>query len=105
MIGEIKDKNYIKNYLIPKNYITTSYDVYKERTKSSFELLDSIKGENIYRVHPHLIFCDTLIKERCITHDNKNIFYSDDDHLSVKGAEIVNKLIISEIEKIEKKSN
>jgi peptidoglycan/LPS O-acetylase OafA/YrhL len=105
MIGEIKDKNYIKNYLIPKNYITTSYVVYKERAKSSFELLDSIKGENIYRVYPHLIFCDTLIKERCITHDNKNIFYSDDDHLSVKGAEIVNKLIISEIEKIEKKSN
>ena len=38
----------IKNYLVPRNYITTSYEVYKDRTQSSFELLDSIKDENIY---------------------------------------------------------
>ena len=65
----------IKDYLIPKNYLTTSYEVYKKRTKSSFELLDSIKGNRINRVYPHKLFCDTTIKNRCITHDDKNIFY------------------------------
>ena len=84
--------------------INTSYEVYKKRVKSSFELLDSIKNENIYRVYPHKLFCDKIIKDRCITHYEKNIFYSDDDHLSLKGAEMINDLIMKEIEKIERKS-
>ena len=95
----------IKDYLIPKNYITTSYQAYKDRAKSSFELLDSIEGKNIYRVYPDTLFCNTIIKNRCVTHDDKNIFYADDDHLSIKGAEMVNNLIMKEIEKIENKSN
>ena len=84
------------------NYVTTSYKVYKDRSKTSFELLDSIQGENIYRVYPHKLFCDTIIKDRCLTHDDKNIFYSDDDHPSYKGAEMINDLIMKEIEKIRK---
>ena len=83
--------------------MTTSYEVYKDRTKTSFELLDSILGSNIYRVYPHKLFCNTTIKDRCLTHDDKNIFYSDDDHPSYKGAEMINDLIMKEIEKIEKK--
>jgi peptidoglycan/LPS O-acetylase OafA/YrhL len=85
--------------------VTTSYKVYKDRTKSSFELLDSIQGDNIFRVYPHILFCDTSIKNRCITHDDKDIFYFDNHHLSLKGAEMVNDLIMKEIEKIELKSN
>jgi peptidoglycan/LPS O-acetylase OafA/YrhL len=87
------------------HYITTSYKVYKDRTKSSFELLDSIKGKNVHRVYPHKIFCNTLVIDRCITHDEKNIFYADYDHLSYNGSLLVNKLIIEKIKKIEKESN
>jgi peptidoglycan/LPS O-acetylase OafA/YrhL len=104
MMKNIKENGDAKNFSDFKN-INTSYDVYKNRTKSSFELLDSIKGENIYRVYPHTLFCDTNIKNRCVTHDNKNIFYIDDNHLSLEGAKMVNDLIIKEIEKIELKSN
>ena len=74
--------------------ITTSYQVYKERTQSSFELLDSINGKNIYQIYPHTLFCDTLIKDRCVTHDSKDMYYRDDDHLSFKGVEMLNDLII-----------
>ena len=99
-------KSRIINHKFFKNKITTtSYDVFKKRTKSSFELLNSIKGENIYRVYPHTLFCDTIIKDRCVTHDDKNIFYFDDDHPSSKGAEMINDLILKEIEKIELRSN
>ena len=99
-------KSRIINHKFFKNKITTtSYDVFKKRTKSSFELLNSIKGENIYRVYPHTLFCDTTIKDRCVTHDDKNIFYFDDDHPSSKGAEMINDLILKEIEKIELRSN
>ena len=92
----------------PKNpnlvNITTSYDVNKKRTKSTFELLDSIQGKDIYRVFPHSLFCDTAIKNRCITHDEKNIFYQDYNHPSSKGSQMINDLIMKEIEKIELKS-
>ena len=98
-------KKYIKNNLVPKEYITTSYKVYKERTNSSFEVLDSITGGNIYRVYPHKFLCNNLIKDRCITHDNENIFYRDSHHLSIKGAEKISNLIIKEIDKIQLKSN
>jgi hypothetical protein len=98
------NKNVDKKNIEFNNFITTSYKVYIERTNSSFELLDSINGENIYRVYPHKLFCDKTIKDRCTTHDDNNVFYSDDNHLSLKGAEMVNDLIIKEIENIELKS-
>ena len=82
-------------------YITTSFEVYNERNKLSFELLDSIKNDNIFKVYPHKLFCNTIIKGRCLAHDDKNIFYADDDHPSPKGAEMINNLIIEEIEKME----
>jgi peptidoglycan/LPS O-acetylase OafA/YrhL len=96
-----KPKNVNKKNLNINEYISTSYQVYQNRTKSSFELLNSIQGDNIYRVYPHTLFCDTNIKDRCVTHDDKNIFYADDDHPSSKGAEMINDLIMKEIEKIE----
>jgi peptidoglycan/LPS O-acetylase OafA/YrhL len=92
----------LKNYKFFKiNKTTTSFEVFKERTKSSFELLDSIKADNIYRVYPHTAFCNKTIKKRCITYDNKNMLYHDDDHPSLKGAIMINDLIVQEIEKIE----
>ena len=81
--------------------ITTSYDVYKKRSNSTFELFDSIQNDNIYRVYPSNIFCNTVFKNRCITHNNKDIFYVDDDHLSLSGSKLLNNLVIKELEKIE----
>jgi peptidoglycan/LPS O-acetylase OafA/YrhL len=97
-----KNKLFLKPNL---NSVTTSYEVYKNRTKPSFEMLNSIQNRNIYRVYPHKLFCNTLIKDRCVTHDDKNIFYSDNNHPSTKASEMINDLIMKEIEKIEIKSN
>ena len=101
---------YSKNFFSSKRkvelkYVTTSYQVYKDRTKSSFELLDSLRGENIFKVYPHKLFCNTLIDDRCVTHDDDKIFYYDDDHPSIEGAEMINSLIIKQIKKIEDKLN
>ena len=94
------------NYKIFSNILLdTSFDVFKKRTKSSFELLDSIQGKNIYRIYPHTLFCNTTIKDRCVTHDENSLFYYDVHHPSLKGAEMINDLIMKEIEKIELKSN
>ncbi len=82
--------------------LSGSYDVYKKRNKLIFETLDSIENKNIYRVYPHTFFCDRQIKNRCIANDQENLFYFDDDHLSLKGSEFIAKQIIKEIEKIRK---
>ncbi len=103
-----KLKNLIKSFpkddkdkvIETSNFITTSYQVYQNRTRSSFNLLDSIQGKNIYRVFPHKLFCDTIINERCITHNDKQIFYADYNHPSLKGAEMINELIMIEINKM-----
>ena len=100
----INRKNkFSKNFEL--TYITTSFDVLKNRNELSFELLDSIRGDNIYRVYPQNLFCDTTIKDRCVTHDKENVFYTDAHHPSYKGAEMINDLIMKEVEKIELKPN
>ena len=85
--------------------LSSSYEVYKKRNKLIFEILDNIKNENIYRVYPHSYFCDKQIENRCVTNDKNNIFYYDDDHLSIQGSKFVTDEIMKEIEKIELKSN
>jgi len=101
-------RKYIFNKNLFKNstpVVSVSYDVYKKRNKLIFEILDSIKNENIYRVYPHSYFCDKQIKDRCVANDENNIFYYDDDHLSIQGSKLVVDEIMKEIEKIELKSN
>lgn len=82
---------------LTNNPITTSYDLYIERSKESIELLDSIEHENLYRVYPYELFCDNQIKGRCVTHDDTHLFYADEGHPSYKGAEMINDLIIDKI--------
>ena len=85
--------------------VDTSFNVFKNRSETSFELLDSIKSNNLFRVYPNKLFCNTKIKNRCITHDKSNFYYDDNDHPSIKGAEMINDLIMEQIKKIELKSN
>ena len=86
-----------KNFKLNDELFSTSYEIYKERTKSSFEILDSFNNNKIKRVYPHKLFCNTILENRCITHDNQNIFYSDSNHPSSKGVELINNLILKEI--------
>ncbi len=85
---------------LTNNPITTSYDVYLERSKESIEIFDSIEHENLFKVYPHKLFCDNQIKGRCVTHDNEHLFYADESHPSYKGAEMINSLILREIDTI-----
>jgi peptidoglycan/LPS O-acetylase OafA/YrhL len=82
------------------NPVTTSYERYKQRTKSSFKLLDSIEHQNLYRVYPHQLVCDSAIVGRCVTHDENKILYSDDDHPSHNLAALINDQIVGKISQI-----
>ena len=81
-----------------EKYVTTSFNTFKDRTKSSFSLLNSIKNKNLIRIYPHKLFCDNIIKERCITHDSEKLFYLDDDHLSSAGSNLIVNEILNILE-------
>ena len=82
------------------NLFTTSYNVFKDRQSEVFATLDKIDNKNLYRIYPHKIFCDNQIKNRCLTHNDKNLFYTDHDHTSIKGSELIVDLILKKIEEI-----
>ena len=81
---------------------TVSYpDIYwKERVMESNKVLDLISDENIIRVYPDKIFCDNLVKDACVGAYEGKIYYSDDDHLSKEGAELISEPLLGIIEKI-----
>lgn len=91
-IGKSSDSD---SDLVP--ILSTSYDVYKTRNKRIFNILDSIDHPNISRIYPHKLFCNTKIKNRCVANDKDFLFYHDDDHVSLKGSEMIVKKIIKEI--------
>jgi len=95
-------KHLFENNSFENSYpiLSSSYDSYQKRNKLIFEILDSVETPDIYRVYPHKVFCDKQIKNRCIANDEENIFYSDDDHLSIQGSNYVVDEIMKKIEKI-----
>ena len=114
LLGDLKIPVIIKNRILPKltlwpvetavelvwpldDPVTTSYDVYVDRTQSTFDVLDSITSDRIIRIYPHKTLCDERDGGRCVTHDDNNIFYIDPDHLSDAGARLLTGEIMKEI--------
>jgi peptidoglycan/LPS O-acetylase OafA/YrhL len=77
-----------------KGNLQYSYQEYLKRTKSTYEIYDSILGKNIFRVYPEKIICNQI---QCKSYNNDTNFYSDHNHPS---QHFINK-IIEDIIKIE----
>ncbi len=84
--------------ILKNNPITTSHKVFRDRTKTSYKLLDSINHDRIIRIYPEKLFCNTEIRNRCLTHNLDSSFYIDDDHLSETGAKLLVDYLLLEIE-------
>jgi len=91
-------KNFKKN--LQEKPFTISYNSFLKYAYKSHELYNSIKHPNIYKIFTHEIFCDKK-KNICKTHDENNVFYRDDNHLSIEGNNQVIKLIFKKIHLIE----
>ena len=80
---------------LPENTLSTSYAVFKERVKSTYELYDAIPDSpNLLRIYPEKLFCRWNSAERCHTHRDSKVLYSDNDHLSSYGGELLVQYII-----------
>lgn len=85
---------FLKNTL-SADVASISFKRFLDRNRSSIEALDSIVGgENLIRIRPDKILCDTYLKERCVSHLNGQALYFDNNHLSNIGSDLVLKEVI-----------
>nr|VFJ59992.1 MAG: Peptidoglycan/LPS O-acetylase OafA/YrhL, contains acyltransferase and SGNH-hydrolase domains [Candidatus Kentron sp. DK] len=75
--------------------VSVSLSSFKKRSHAVTALLDSLgKRENLFRVRPSSLFCDTFIKGRCAGAFASKPFYRDGDHLSNYGGSFLAKEIL-----------
>ena len=88
-------KENLESYLYDYgNYLSVDYSKFKKESENISKIFDNITHEKLYSVYPHNIFCNNLIKNKCIAHDNDDIFYIDGAHLSRSGSMLINKEIM-----------
>ena len=75
------------SYFIPSS-------IWYERVEDSKSLLNSVNDKTILRVYPEIIFCDSFVYSECVGAIDDQIFYSDDDHLSLEGSQLLAREVV-----------
>ena len=95
-----RNLNEVKKF-ISTNDVSTAFHDYKIRSKKSFELLNKINHENVFKVFPHKVFCNKNNGKTCLVHNTNNIFYFDSEHLSITGATMLHEEVLKIINTFE----
>ncbi|MGF1719445.1 acyltransferase [Vibrio kyushuensis] len=66
--------------------VTIPFTKYQEVTKDDFSIYDNVRGNNISRVYPHEVFCNSKV---CFANDEDRIYFGDSNHLSTHGADLL----------------
>ena len=85
-----KELDFYDNVSIPIEYFSQS-----KETILAYKIYDSLSHQNIYRIYPKEIFCDSFIPLECAGAFEGSIFYYDTNHLTKTGAELVGKKIVT----------
>jgi len=78
--------------LLKKNpyLITTDYQIFLDRIQFINRLNSDLSFyNNFYSFYPHKIFCNTKILNKCLNHDERNLYYIDGGHPSEFAAEMI----------------
>jgi peptidoglycan/LPS O-acetylase OafA/YrhL len=78
--------------------VTTPYDDYVRRNNFVERVFDELSFDNLIRIKPGELFCDSVVRNRCMVQFDTVPLYYDDDHLSYAGAKII-------VEKLVEKSD
>jgi len=79
-------ENILSKKDLPK--ITTSFEVFKSRVKTSYETLNKITGQNVLKIYPEKIFCSRT-SDRCLVSEQDRIYYAFDNHVSPLGSTLI----------------
>ena len=70
--------------------VSTSFQVFLKRQNYSNYVLDSLKDSLfLERIYLDKVFCDEILKDRCMAQIDGVPFYYDSNHLSNKGADVL----------------
>ena len=70
------------------------------KIKERGEYFNKLVHENLYKMYPHKIFCNSMVKNKCIAHNSKEIFFIDNAHVAKKGSILINMDLMKIIDKI-----
>ena len=92
---KIAESYLYKNTLWGEN-ITIDYLDWKYSLIKWYDFLDNLDTTNIEIIESSLVFCNQFDSGKCTASTGKNIFYSDDNHLTIEGANLlVEKIFIT----------
>lgn len=89
--------SYINRQNIWGNIVSSDYETWKELSYDSYLFLDSISAKNISRINTENLFCNTLIEGECVAATKDSLYYSDDNHLTIDGNQLILTKIIEKI--------
>jgi len=73
----------------PPALVSTAWDRYLARNAVALELLHAVTVPQLLHSQPQALLCNTLAPGRCVVQAGDALYYSDDDHLSMRGAQLV----------------
>ena len=79
-----------------------SFSDYLKQNKEVINFFNNINFPNVYKVYSFKAFCKEDPLALCNTHDNDNFYFYDGYHPSIRGAELINDLILEKISNLYK---
>jgi peptidoglycan/LPS O-acetylase OafA/YrhL len=81
------------DYFIPAS-------IFSKRSEAAFKMFDGIVGDNIHRIFPSKITCNTFLDNKCVGSYMNELYYYDDDHASKYFQDLILNDLLNEIDKI-----
>ena len=82
------------------NFISINFEEFKNKSNHVTDLLDQINHKNIFKLNVDNIFCNNRFKGKCLAHNDKNLLFIDNSHLSNFSANLVSKELLKIIDQI-----
>ena len=82
----LNKKKFIESLNNKNEFINIDYNSFKKDSFLIDNFLDNINHSNFYKIYPDRFFCNTELKNKCIAHNNKDLYFIDNAHLSNSGS-------------------
>ena len=92
LMHEIPKNTFNASKYLKKNPLTFDLESYYDQNNKIIDEFNYLEHRNLIKIFPHQIFCNSELN-KCYAHDDKNIFYSDANHLAIKGVKMLNEEI------------
>jgi len=97
-----RDINFKEFMTNNKYYIKENVTKYKLKNLKNYEIIDKFNNTNFFRFYPDKIFCNNQLKNFCVAHDDKDLFFYDRIHPASKGSKMISNELSDIIRSIDK---